>query len=70
MLQLAETIKEITGSKSEIVNAAFGKDTRLREREIDYRIPSISKMNALGWKPKTRVAEGVKKILAWKKQQG
>jgi len=70
MLQLAETIKDITGSKSEIVMAAYGKDTRLREREIDYRIPSISKMNALGWEPKTRIAEGIKKILAWKKQQG
>ena len=69
MLQLAETIKEITGSKSKIVMAEFGKDTRLREREIDYRIPSISKMNALGWEPKTRIAEGIKKILAWKKQQ-
>lgn len=68
ILQLAETIKEVTGSKSEIVNVGFGKDSRLRSREIDYRIPDISKINALGWQPKTRIAEGVKKILEWKKQ--
>ena len=70
ILQLAETVKEITGSKSEIVRLPYGQDTRLREREIDYRIPDISKINALGWEPKTRIHEGVKKILEWRKKNG
>ena len=69
ILQLAETVKEITESKSEIVRVGFGKDTRLKEREIEYRIPSISKINDLGWEPKTRIAEGIKNILEWKKRQ-
>ena len=68
ILQLAETIKEVTGSKSEIVKIGYGKDSRLRSREIDYRIPDISKISALGWEPKTRITEGIKKILEWKKQ--
>src|SRR3989338_990740 len=70
ILQLADTIKEVTGSKSEIVKVGYGKDSRLREREIDYRIPDISKINSIGWEPKTRIAEGIKKILEWKKKQG
>lgn len=63
ILELAELVKEITKSKSEIVKLGFGKETRLKEREIEYRIPDISKTNSLGWKPKTMVKEGVKRIL-------
>jgi UDP-glucose 4-epimerase len=63
MLELAELIKEITGSSSEIIKAGFGKDTRLKEREIEYRVPDISKIESLGWKPTTMVREGIKKIL-------
>lgn len=70
ILQLAETIKEVTGSKSEIVKVGYGKDSRLREREIDYRIPDISKISSIGWEPKTRIADGIKKILEWKRKQG
>ena len=67
ILQLAETIREVAGSSSEIIKVGYGKDSRLRSREIDYRIPDISKISALGWEPKTRIAEGVRKILEWKK---
>ena len=63
MLELAKLIKEITGSSSEIIKAGFGKDTRLKEREIEYRVPDISKIENLGWKPTTMVREGIKKIL-------
>ena len=69
ILQLAETIKDVTGSKSDIVKVGYGNDSRLRSREIDYRIPDISKINAIGWEPKTRIAEGSKKILEWKKSK-
>ena len=63
IFELANLVKEITKSKSEIMKAGFGKETRLKEREIEYRIPDISKMKALGWEPKVMVREGVKKIL-------
>ena len=63
ILELAQIIKEVTKSKSEIVKLGFGKKTRLKEREIEYRIPDISKMKLLGWEPKTMVRKGIKKIL-------
>ena len=63
ILELAQLVKELTKSKSEIVKVGFGKETRLKEREIEYRIPDISKMKALGWEPKTLVREGIKWIL-------
>jgi UDP-glucose 4-epimerase len=63
ILELAQIIKEITKSKSEISKLGFGKETRLKEREIEYRVPDITKMNSLGWKPKIMIKEGVKRIL-------
>ena len=66
MLELAQTVKEITISRSEIVKLGFGSNTRLREREIEYRIPDISKMKALGWQPKIMIKEGIKKILEYR----
>ncbi len=63
ILELAQIIKELIKSKSEIIKVGFGKETRLKEREIEYRIPDISKMKALGWKPKVMIREGIKKIL-------
>ncbi|MBI2541596.1 NAD-dependent epimerase/dehydratase family protein [Candidatus Woesearchaeota archaeon] len=63
ILELANLIKELAKSKSEIKKAGFGKETRLKEREIEYRIPDISKMKELGWRPRTMVKEGIKKIL-------
>jgi len=61
--ELAHLIKDLTNSKSEILKAGYGTDTRLRTREIEYRIPDISKMGELGWTPKTDIKEGIKKIL-------
>jgi len=63
ILELAQIVKEVTQSRSEIVKLGFGKETRLKEREIEYRIPDISKMKKLGWEPKTMIKEGIKKIL-------
>ena len=67
ILELAQIIKEVTKSKSEIIKVGFGKDTRLREREIEYRVPDISKIKSLGWQPKTMIKEGVKEILEFNK---
>ena len=69
ILELAQIVKELTGSKSEIIKAGFGKETRLKEREIEYRIPDISKIKTLGWVPKTSIREGVRKILEYVKKQ-
>ena len=63
ILELAKLVKELAKSKSEIIKAGFGKETRLKEREIEYRIPDISKMKALGWEPKVMIREGVKRVL-------
>ena len=63
ILELAQIAKEITKSKSEITKLGFGKETRLKEREIEYRVPDISRMKSLGWKPKIMVREGVKRML-------
>ena len=63
ILELAKIVKEITKSKSEIIVAGYGKSTRLREREIEYRVPDISKIKSIGWWPKVMIREGIKKIL-------
>ena len=63
ILELAQVVKEATKSKSEIIKAGFGKETRLKEREIEYRIPDISKIKSLGWQPKTMIKEGIKSVL-------
>lgn len=68
ILELAQIVKNVTKSRSEIIKLGFGKKTRLREREIEYRIPDISKMKLLGWHPKTMIKEGVKKILEYHKE--
>ena len=68
ILELAQLAKELAKSKSEIIKAGFGKETRLKEREIEYRIPDISKMKSLGWQPKTMIREGVKRILEFYKK--
>jgi|TARA_B100001964_G_scaffold203320_1_gene232244 UDP-glucose 4-epimerase len=68
ILELAKIIKELTNSKSEIIKAEFGKETRLKEREIEYRVPDISKMKELGWETRTVVREGIKKILELRKK--
>ncbi|MBI2135166.1 NAD-dependent epimerase/dehydratase family protein [Candidatus Woesearchaeota archaeon] len=68
VLQLAETIKEITKSSSEITVMGYGPETRLRKREVDYRIPSMEKMRTLGWEAKTRIREGAIKTADWIKK--
>ena len=45
------------------MKVGFGKETRLKEREINYRIPDIAKMKALGWEPKIMVREGIKRVI-------
>lgn len=68
MKELAELIIKISGKELSVEIKGFGKDTRLREREIMKRIPSIDKLKALGWKPEITPEEGLKKSYEWYKE--
>ena len=60
MLELANKIIEITGSKSEIVHKPLPVD------DPKIRRPDISKAkNQLGWEPKVSLEEGLEKTIEW-----
>ena len=60
MLQLADLVREITGSRSHIVHQPLPKDDP-RQRQ-----PDISKAQAiLGWKPATPLKVGLEKTIAY-----
>ena len=60
MLQCAQEVLRVTGSKSEIVFAPLPQDDPAR------RCPDISKARALlGWEPKVPLHEGLQKSLAY-----
>lgn len=65
MKELAEIIIKISGKDLKPEIKGFGADTRLREREIMKRIPSVEKLKALGWKPEISPEEGIKKTYQW-----
>jgi len=65
MKELAETIIKISGKDIKPKLADFSKDTRLKDREIMKRIPSIDKLKKLGWKPETDPEEGLEKAYKW-----
>jgi nucleoside-diphosphate-sugar epimerase len=63
ILQLAEKIKEIAGSKSRIVFAEPLQD------DPSKRKPDISlAIKQLGWQPKVSLEEGLKKTIKWFKE--
>ncbi len=58
--EAAHIIKEMTGSKSKIVYKPLPKDDPTRRK------PDISKAKSLlGWEPKIRLKEGLKKTIDW-----
>jgi nucleoside-diphosphate-sugar epimerase len=57
IVELAKTVIEVTGSKSEIVYSALPKDDPLR------RGADNSKISALGWAPEIGVREGLAKMM-------
>jgi nucleoside-diphosphate-sugar epimerase len=60
ILELAEKIKKITGSKSKIEFSKMPEDDPVR------RVPDISKANKLlGWVPKTSLDEGLRRLVEW-----
>ena len=58
ILELAKTIKLVTGSTSSIVYLP-----PLAEGDMTRRLPDVTKMNLLLNRPKTSLEEGLKKIL-------
>jgi len=65
MKELSETIITISGKDIKSKLTDFGVNTRLKEREIMKRIPSIEKLMSLGWKPEVNPEDGLKKTYKW-----
>lgn len=65
MKELAELIIKISGKNLQPKIVGFTKETRLKEREIMKRIPSIEKIKSLGWNPKFSSEEGLKLTYKW-----
>lgn len=65
MEELAELIIKISGKDLKPKIAGFTKDTRLKEREIMKRVPSIEKIQTLGWRPKFNTEEGLRITYKW-----
>lgn len=62
--ELAKLVKEMTGSKSEIIYKPLPVDDPKR------RLPDITKAKSLlGWSPKVDLKAGLEKTIAWYKQQ-
>lgn len=60
ILQLAELVVELTGSRSKIVHRALPKDDPTRRR------PDITRArNLLGWEPTIQLREGLEKTIAY-----
>lgn len=68
MKELAELVIKISGKKLKPKIVGFGKETRIKEREIMKRVPSIEKLKSLGWKPQVNIDEGIKKTYEWYKK--
>ena len=63
MVELADTIKELTGSKSEIMNYPLPED------DPKQRCPDISlAKSALNWEPTVNLVEGLEKTIKYFKQ--
>jgi UDP-glucuronate decarboxylase len=60
MNELAEQVKELTNSKSEIIYEALPEDDP-RQRQPDITLAK----NKLGWEPKVQLREGLEKTIAY-----
>lgn len=64
VLELAELIKELTGSKSEIVYKPLPTDDPKR------RLPDITRAKQLlDWTPRVEIRDGLSQTIAWYKEQ-
>ena len=60
MIELAEQVKELTNSKSEIIYEPLPEDDP-RQRQPDITLAK----NKLGWEPKVPLREGLEKTIAY-----
>ncbi len=60
MIELAETVKELTGSRSELVHQPLPQDDP-RQRQPDIRLAR----EQLGWEPKVPLREGLRPTIAY-----
>lgn len=64
MLELAEAVIKVTGSRSKVVHLPLPKD------DPKKRCPDITKARTLlGWEPQVRLAEGLKSTMEWYKSK-
>jgi len=64
ILEFAELVKRLTGTKSEISYLPLPQDDPRRRK------PDISKIRAaLGWEPKVKLEDGLKETIAWFKKE-
>jgi UDP-glucuronate decarboxylase len=62
MLELAEAVIKVTGSRSKVVHMPLPKDDPRK------RCPDITRARTLlGWEPQVRLAEGLKSTMEWYK---
>lgn len=60
--KLAELIRELSGSESEIVNVSYPNDFGGIHRQVGC--PEVA-WKLLGWRPKVDLKEGIKKTMRW-----
>jgi UDP-glucose 4-epimerase len=66
ILELAEKVKEMTGSLSEIVHLSYADAYGSGFEETCRRVPSVSKAEKLlGFKARVSLEEGLQRTLAW-----
>ncbi len=63
MIELSETIKKLTGSKSELIHKPLPADDP-KQRQPDIRLAK----EAMGWKPGITLEEGLKLTIAYFEQ--
>jgi len=71
IIDLAEKIKTLTQSNSQIVYISYDKAYEHGFEDIKRRVPSIDKINQLiGFEPKTTLEETIKDIIEFEKRKG
>jgi len=69
--ELAQLIKELTGSPSEIVHVPYDSAYGPHFEETRRRVPDVSRAReVLGFEARTSLEEGMRRTLEWFRQQG
>ena len=63
VLDFAELVKKVTGSRSRIITGGF------RRTDTRHAVSDISKLKKLGWKPKFSIEKSIKDYMDWYKKE-